>query len=216
MIGKDFSWRLAAVVVSLLIHLLVAFKWSDRNLISAAEIERDQKPLFVQLNFPQPESESVMPVVEPPPPVVKKQPAPKPKPKPKPKLKPQPMPVVEPPKVEEVVEEVVAAAPTPPPPANRQLESVRNEYLAKLMAQIEKNKFYPTIARRRHLQGMIRVSFRLGCDGKLDKLDVKGKHNLLRKAAGKAVEASLPLPSIPPEIKCPMLVDYAMAYTLEK
>jgi protein TonB len=113
----------------------------------------------------------------------------------------------------EIVEQI--PAPMPPPTARLQLVDLRNEYLTRLMARIEKNKFYPTIARRRNLQGMVRVSFRLGCEGEVEALEIEGKHSLLRKAAGKAVEASLPLPKIPTEIKCPMRVNYAMAYTLE-
>ena len=84
------------------------------------------------------------------------------------------------------------------------------------MAKIEENKFYPTVARRRNLQGTILVRFRLGCQGEVEDLEIEGKHNLLRKATGKAIEAALPLPEIPAEIKCPMLIDYAMAYKLEQ
>jgi protein TonB len=95
------------------------------------------------------------------------------------------------------------------------LVDLREEYLTRLLAKIEKNKFYPNIARRRNLQGMVQVRFRLGCGGEVETLEIEGKHRLLRKAAGKAVEASLPLPDIPAEIECPILVDYAMSYTLE-
>jgi protein TonB len=116
--------------------------------------------------------------------------------------------------VEEIEPAVVSAPPTPA--SNRQAAEIREAYLAMLLAEIEKNKFYPRIARRRNLEGTIRVSFRLGCDGAVNQLAVQGEHGLLRKAAGKAVEAALPLPQVPAEIECPLQVDYAMAYTLER
>jgi outer membrane biosynthesis protein TonB len=72
------------------------------------------------------------------------------------------------------------------------------------------------VARRRNLQGTIQVRFRLGCRGEVQALEISGEHSLLRKAAGKAIEAAIPLPKIPAEIQCPMRVDYAMAYTLEQ
>lgn len=224
--AQDISWRLAAVAASLLIHFYVLIEWSDQPLISANETEQPPNSLFVQINFPQPESQAVMPVEEPPPqeptpepePPQKPKPQPKPKPKPAPKPTPKPVqaPVEELPEPEEIVEETPKTAPMPPPPASRRIADVHDEYRRRLLAKIEKNKFYPTIARRRNLEGMIQVRFRLGCQGEVETLEIEGKHSLLRKAAGKAIEASLPLPAIPAEVECPMLIDYAMAYTLEK
>ncbi len=226
MIAQDLSWRLAAVATSLLIHFYVLLEWSDQPLISAKETEHPPNSLFVQIEFPQPQPEAVMPVEEPPPqepvpePEPEPPPEPKPEPKPKPVPKPKPKPVQAPaeeiPKLEEVVQETPKSTPMPPPTASRRQVDLRNEYLSRLLAKIENNKFYPTIARRRNLEGMIQVRFRLGCHGEVEALEIDGKHSLLRKAAGKAIEASLPLPKIPSEIECPMLIDYAMAYTLEK
>lgn len=233
---QDLSWRAVAIAASLLLHLYVLMEWSDRQLIATKKTELPPNSLFVQIDFPQPQPEVVTPIEEPPPPEPVKppepppkpkpkpepKPDPKPKPKPKPKLKPKPVPEPKPEPVEKVVERpvepkpVVEQPPAPPPTASRRLVDLRNEYLSRLLARIEKNKFYPTVARRRNLQGMIHVRFRLGCQGQVDGLEIEGEHSLLRKAAGKAIEASMPLPEIPDEIECPMLVDYAMAYTLEK
>jgi protein TonB len=219
---RDQGWRLLALVASLLLHLYLFLNWSDRSLISARESDQPPNSLFVQIRFPQPQPEAQMPVVEPPPPEPVKQPEPPPKPKPKPKpvAKPKPKPVQKPvekpPEPEQVVEAPAESAPPPPPTASREKVDLRNEFLSRVLAKIEKNKFYPTIARRRNLQGVIQVRFRLGCDGKVEAMEIEGKHSLLRKAAGKAVQASLPLPKIPHQIECPMLIDYAMAYSLEK
>jgi hypothetical protein len=66
------------------------------------------------------------------------------------------------------------------------------------------------------MEGKIEVSFNLSCDGKVSELTIKGQHSLLRKAAGKAIDAAQPLPGPPSQIECPIPVNYAMAYTLEK
>ena len=211
---SDLSWRMLAIVASLSLHLLAVAAWSKQTLLTAAENSDDQQPLFVQLSFPQPPVEIPEAIVEPPPPIVEKKPKPKPKPKQKPK--PVPKPVTPPPVAKPKIVEEVAAMQPPPPPVRSSSKGVREAYLAKLLARIEQNKFYPTIARRRALQGEILVSFKLGCDGSVKGLNISGKHNLLRKAANKAVAASLPLPNIPPEIDCPLPVSYAMAYTLER
>lgn len=219
----DHGWRLLALGASLLLHYHLFTAWSDKSLISARENPLPPNTLFVQVEFPQPQPEAQMPVEEPPPePEIKPEPPPEPKPKPAPKPRPKPKPVVKkkpvvkPPQPKQPVERVVESAPPPPPAASRQEVDLRNEYLSRVLAKIEKHKFYPTIARRRNLQGVVQVRFRLGCDGKVHAMEIEGKHSLLRKAAGKAVHASLPLPKMPHEIECPMLIDYAMAYSLDK
>ncbi len=221
MMVQDLSWRAVAVAVSLLLHTYVLMVWSDRPLIAAKQTELPPNSLFVQVEFPQPQAEAVMPVEEPPPeePAPPPEPPPKPEPKPKPEKKPvpkpKPKPVEAPVKPKASTEPPPRPAPMPPPSASRQLVDIRNEYLSRLLAKIEKNKFYPTVARKRNLQGMIQVRFRLGCGGEVEAVEIDGKHSLLRKAAMKAIEAAKPLPKIPDEIECPMLVNYAMAYELE-
>ncbi len=228
MMALDHGWRVVALCASLALHLYLFLQWSDRPLVSARATDLPPNTLFVQIDFPQPQAKAPMPVEEPPlkPPEEKPEPPPKPKPKPKPKpaTKPKPKPLKKPvrkPEEKPPETQMLAEAPAepvapPPASASRERADLRDEFLSRILAQIEKNKYYPTIARRRNLQGVIRVSFRLGCDGKVAALETKGEHSLLRKAAGKAVHASLPLPEIPHQIECPLLVDYAMAFTLEK
>ncbi|MBT3045051.1 MAG: TonB family protein [Candidatus Thiodiazotropha endolucinida] len=113
---------------------------------------------------------------------------------------------------QEIIPEVIQ----PPPPRVQPKVNLREQYLAQLLAVIEAKKTYPTVARRRNMEGKIEVSFNLSCDGKVSKLTIKGPHGLLRKAAGKAIDAAQPLPQPPSQIECPMPIHYAMAYTLEK
>jgi protein TonB len=227
MIKTNTGWRLLALSFSLLLHLALVTEWADKMLAQAA-IEQDEKPpLLVKLTFQKPLPEIIPKVITPPEPVVKKvvKPKPKPKPKikkkrlskpkPKPRAKPKPKPLIAETKPAPPPEETQVA--TQPAPTRIQPKvNLREEYLAKLLAMIEAKKHYPTIARRRNLEGKIEVRFNLSCDGKISKLSITGAHSLLRKAAGNAIDAAQPLPEPPSQVECPMPVHYAMAYSLEK
>jgi protein TonB len=221
MIQNDSGWRLLALSLSALLHYMLVTEWSDKMIAKAAVEQQEMPPILVQLSFQRPIPEPLPEVTPPakPPEVVKPEPEPKPKPKPKPKImkksrtKPIPKPVVaETRQVIPMEEKKVTAA---SPPRIQPRVDLKAQYLARLLAKIEENKYYPTVARRRNMEGKIEVSFNLSCDGKISKLTIKGPHSLLRKAAGKAIDAAQPLPGPPSQIECPMPVHYAMAYTLE-
>ncbi|MGD8911803.1 MAG: TonB family protein [Candidatus Thiodiazotropha sp.] len=225
MIQTSTGWRLLALSLSLLLHLVLVTEWSDKMVARAAAMQDEKPPLLVKLTFQKPTPEIIPEVIQPPEPAVKQVIKPKPKPKPepkikkkrlsKPKLKPKPV-IAETKPVTPPEEKQVANQPQPPPPQIQPKVDLREKYLAKLLAKIEAKKFYPTIARRRNLEGKVEVSFNLSCNGKVSKLTITGSHSLLRKAAGKAIDAAQPLPQPPSQVECPMPVHYAMAYTLEK
>jgi protein TonB len=226
MIRTSTGWRLLALSLSLMLHVALVTEWPDKMIARAAAEQDEKPPLLVKLTFQKPIPEIIPEVIQPPEPVVKQVVKPKPKPKPKikqkkrlskPKLKPKPKPVIAETKPDTPPEEKPVASQTqPPPPQIQPKVDLREKYLAKLLAKIEAKKFYPTIARRRNLEGKVEVSFNLSCDGKVSKLTITGSHSLLRKAAGKAIDAAQPLPQPPTQVECPMPVHYAMAYTLEK
>ncbi|MEW8693218.1 MAG: TonB family protein [Candidatus Thiodiazotropha endolucinida] len=223
MIKTSTGWRLLALSFSLLLHFMLVTEWSDKKLVQAAIEQNDKPPLLVQLTFQKPLPEIIPEITQPPEPVVRKAIKPKSKPKPKKKptikkksrSKPVPRPVitetkpVAPPEEQQVTRQ-------PPAPRIQPTVDLREQYLAKLLAMIEAKKHYPTVARRRNLEGKIEVSFNLSCDGKVSKLTITGPHSLLRKAAGKAIDAAQPLPEPPSQVECPMPIHYAMAYTLEQ
>ncbi|MES9829826.1 MAG: TonB family protein [Candidatus Thiodiazotropha sp.] len=219
MIKTSTAWRLLALSFSLLLHLMIVTEWSD-TMVTQAAVEQTEKPqLLVQLTFQKPLPEIIPEVIQPPKTVDKQ--IVKPKPKPKPKIKKKikskaiPKPVVAETKPVTPPEEKQLAR-QPPPPRAQPKVNLREQYLAQLLAMIEAEKHYPTVARRRNLEGKIEVSFNLSCDGKVSKLMITGPHSLLRKAAGKAIDSAQPLPEPPSQVECPMPVRYAMAYTLEK
>ncbi|MES9990385.1 MAG: TonB family protein [Candidatus Thiodiazotropha sp.] len=218
MIRSNAGWRMLALSLSLLLHLMLVTNWSEK-MIATAAVEEKMPPMLVQLSFQRPLPEPIPEVVTPPEPPPKKVVKPKPKPKPKikkkRKTKPIPKPVVVERQPAPPAEEKQVVA-KPPPPRVQPRVDLRAQYLAKLLAKIEANKYYPTVARRRQIEGKIEVSFSLACDGKVSELKISGRHGLLRKAAGKAIDAAQPLPHPPSQVECPMPVNYAMAYTLEK
>ncbi len=225
MIKTTGGWRLLALSLSLLLHFMLVTEWSDRKLVQAAIEQNDKPPLLVQLTFQKPLTEIIPEVTQPPEPVVREVIKPKPKPKPKTKKKPKikknsrskpiPKPVITETEPVTTPEEQQVAS-QPPAQWIQPKVDLREQYLAKLLAMIEAKKHYPTVARRRNLEGKIEVSFNLSCDGKVSKLMITGPHSLLRKAAGKAIDSAQPLPEPPSQVECPMPVRYAMAYTLEK
>jgi protein TonB len=115
--------------------------------------------------------------------VAKKKPPPKPRQKPVPnrtvqKL-PEPTPVAT--KVAPVAEPVAARAAAISPasrasdkggatPRTAQKVTLRARYKAMLAAAIEKNKYYPNQARRRRIEGEVRVAFTILADGSLSEI----------------------------------------------
>ena len=84
-----------------------------------------------------------------------------------------------------------------------------------MLKLVEARKFYPKLARRKNIQGTVKVSFTIACDGNVSGLDTAESHKLLRKAAAKAVRAAQPLPKPPGQIDCPLPVQFAIDYSLK-
>jgi protein TonB len=196
--------------------------WSDSRIEKAKFEKPNIDPLLIQLNFTEPTPKTVQQE-----PVEKKEIEPIPKPKPKPKIKAKKKivknkkiahkikPVEEPvTKPVQPTKPVQIAQPTPP---KAQPEVKLQEiYLAEVLSSIEKKKRYPTLARRKNIEGKVNVSFKLSCGGDITELDIQGAHSLLRKAAKKAINAAQPFPKRPQQLDCPLPVKYAMAYSLKQ
>jgi protein TonB len=96
------------------------------------------------------------------------------------------------------------------------LQRERQQYLHKLLSHIESHKFYPRAARRRSIEGDVKVSFMLCGDGHYEKLTIDGGHTALVKAARQALEDSMPLPAPPEDIEVPEKIEFAMVYSLAR
>ncbi len=83
------------------------------------------------------------------------------------------------------------------------------------MAHIEKYKHYPRAARRRRIEGDVRVTFKLQQNGRVGNLIVDGTQEVLNSATQRAVEEALPLPEPPPSLSLPWPVAFTMRFRLE-
>jgi len=92
----------------------------------------------------------------------------------------------------------------------------RRQYMQQLLAHIEKYKFYPGSARRRAMEGDVKLSFMLHSDGELDRLETSGGPSVLQRAAQQAVKDARPLPSPPAAMQLPTRIEISMLYSLQK
>lgn len=166
--------RYMALAISVLLHAVLFINFTNATLGSKSQAPKyDTK---VSLNFlPTPKSQVQQVVKETPPkPLLKEKPAKKIV---KPKKKVQPL----------VQEQAVAS--TVSKDIQRQVSEdskiVKQQYLSRLLTIIEGNKYYPSVARRRGIEGNIHVSFMLKEDGYVNSLDASGGPALLRRAAKK-------------------------------
>lgn len=186
------------------------------------EIEPEPEPEPEQTAEPEPIPEPEQTVEPKPTPEPKLEPVPvskpKPKPEPAPKTKPKPKPKKEP--KTEPKQQANPLASQPPPqrsePKARPISAaeLKQRYLAALLARIEARKSYPNAARRRAIEGEIRVSFNLACDGSVNNVEIPDGHKLLRVSAADALRLAQPFPQPPDDVDCPFSVSYAMAFEL--
>ena len=88
-------------------------------------------------------------------------------------------------------------------------------YLGRLQDTIARYKEYPVVARRRGIEGEVRVSFQLQADGHVTEVAISGKQKSLRVAARNALELAQPLPLPPEGVAIPMAVAYTMSFILD-
>lgn len=87
-------------------------------------------------------------------------------------------------------------------------------YLRALFAHIEAHKFYPPSARRRQLEGQVRVSFTIDAGGGVSDLKVSEGHPQLEEAALQTVRSALPLPLPAGGVTLPFSLSYRMDFRL--
>ncbi len=184
-----------------------------------------------EITKPEPEPQKIEEIIPPEP--VKEKPKPKVEPKPKPKKKKKPKPVKKkkplkkkpkPAKKKKTVTQTSKpkaqklAKPSPVVSKSDALliEQTRVSYHALLMRHIDVHKNYPRVARKRHIEGKVLVSFTLMQGGKIKNLSVSGKRSLLKKASEQAIKNASPMPSPPKSISLPMHVKFYMDYFLSK
>lgn len=98
--------------------------------------------------------------------------------------------------------------------SDNMIQQERQKYLHQLMSHIESFKYYPRVARRRALEGEVKVSFMILGDGHYRQLSLDGRHSTLVKATRLALESAIPLPVPPKEIALSRQIEFTMSYSL--
>lgn len=91
------------------------------------------------------------------------------------------------------------------------------EYLSALHAAIERHKRYPPQARRRGLEGQVRVRFTVERDGSIRGVEVAGSsgHGLLDEAAADTLRRVRSLPPLPERLSS-LRLELPMIYRLTR
>jgi protein TonB len=217
------NWSVA-IMLSLFIHSMIFFaggaRHGDKNAIVS------HTPIVTRLSFNQSSDDLVpdeprLPQKQRPVPIKKAEP--EPEPEPEPALK-------KPAEANTVIQQQEAAEQTgagmqatikehvkgkrASHSSDELLERERQLYLHKLMSHIESFKYYPRAARKRSLEGEVKVSFMLLDDGNYRQLKLDGKHSILVKATQSAMETATPFPAPPKDIKLPGPLEFTMSYSL--
>lgn len=94
------------------------------------------------------------------------------------------------------------------------LQQKRALYLQKLLNHIESFKFYPRAARRRAIEGDVKISFMLRDDGGYGQLVLNGERSVLINATRMALNAAIPLPTPDHDLELTRQIEFSMAYSL--
>ncbi|MGE6332668.1 energy transducer TonB family protein [Stenotrophomonas sp. NPDC077659] len=114
---------------------------------------------------------------------------------------------------------VAAAPPTPDaPPAEVQAGAASDQWEARLMARLQRYRFYPAAARARRQQGTAWVRVSLDREGRLLalRLEQSSGQALLDEAALQTFRRAQPLPPIPDEMKAPQELVVPVEYYLHQ
>jgi len=194
-----------AIIVS-----IVYFLSADTKLSTDAKVQDVRKVSFrvvAQASPPKPQQEKKI----------------TPKPKPKPKPKPEPIkeePVKEPiveekiveekvveevqEKVEEVVEEtkeIVEETPEKEEVVVQEQTEInqdvllakQNKFISDLIKKINDNKSYPRMARRRGIEGLVDVKFKILSDGNVEGIKIVSGRSIFKRSAMEAISKSFPV-----------------------
>ena len=92
------------------------------------------------------------------------------------------------------------------------LQQQEDRFINEILNQIENNKFYPTKARRRNIQGTVKVELKLDDNGSIVSLQLFEGHRLLRQATATAIQASAPFDTPPSSLTDPQSIKFGVHY----
>ena len=89
----------------------------------------------------------------------------------------------------------------------------KNRFLAKIRANINRHKSYPKIAKKRHMQGSVKVRFTILPNGKVSNISLKGS-KAFYTSAKKAIMKAFPIKSKHAPIRLPMTLNLTLVYQI--
>jgi len=216
---RPYHWWLT-LSMAIIVHALILFNYrsdtqglenTDHNTNEIIISLKKLKAPPIVMNTPLPIQKQA--VVEPPKPLPKKPKPPKPKVTKKPVTQLKKTPLVKP-KVEPIIQQQPNVTPAKaavrkpvkqiPVATNSSVQSQAkvNEkvrYMTQLSLWLNKHKKYPTIARRRNLEGKLTISFVIDRDGRLLRYQLvkPSSHQSLNNAAIKMLKRASPMPAVP-------------------
>ena len=138
--------------------------------------------------------------------------------KPKPVIKKR----IEKPKKKKVVKKKVTKKKKPKKKPSRQQASSkqskstkaeRNKFWTKLRVKIDRNKFYPRIAKKRGMQGSVKVKFTILANGNVGHISVSGP-KVFYNSARNAVKKAFPINAKKSPISLPTSINLTLRYQL--
>lgn len=89
----------------------------------------------------------------------------------------------------------------------------KNQFLASIRAKINKHKSYPRVAKKRGMQGNIKVKFTILKNGNVGNISVSGP-KIFHKSARKAVKSAFPVNAKKAPISLPKSINITLRYQL--
>ena len=97
--------------------------------------------------------------------------------------------------------------------ASKSSPAQKNKFLAQIRANINKNKSYPRIAKKRRMQGAVKVKFTILRSGKVGHISVDGP-KVFHNSARDAVKCAFPINAKKSPISLPMSVNITLRYQI--
>ena len=112
--------------------------------------------------------------------------------------------------------QIIQAAATSLPVNSKLLSDIKNQYLKTIASHLDKHKYYPRSAQRRHIEGEVNVTFDLLQNGHILNLKVMSKHSALERATITSINSALPMPERPDNIINLNIIpiEYTMKFSL--
>ena len=96
---------------------------------------------------------------------------------------------------------------------SKSTKAERNKFWTKLRVKIDRNKFYPRIAKKRGMEGSVKVKFTILANGNVGHISVSGP-KVFHKSARNAVKKAFPIDAKKSPISLPTSVNVPLNYQI--